>query len=143
MMQEIDVKGRILNILYPIWRRITLVSARMKKKKTMSMADVVRARPFAFLALGLAVMTLVLVVQLPRVMGKIDRQGETLLKVMGEYSELQAERNVVNSELARIDDRDYIETIARRVHGYGWYGETIYEVGNLDEILEAQAGSGL
>lgn len=113
----------------------------MKKKKKRGMTDILRARPFTLLACGLAVMTLALIVQLPRMMGSLERQDETLTKTMKEYSDLQAERNVVLSELARVDDEEYIEKIARRVHSYGWYGETIYEVGNLAEVQAAQAES--
>ena len=59
---------------------------------------------------------------------------------MAAYSEKQSERNVLASELERVNSKDYIETIARREHGYGWYGETIYEVANLNEI-QAQEDS--
>lgn len=113
-------------------------NARKKKKKTMGVAAWLRSRPFTLLAFGLAVMTMVLIVQLPRMMGSLDRQDEQLTEKMKIYSDLQAERNVLNSELARINDRDYIETLARREYGYGWYGETIYEVGNLAEIQAAE-----
>ena len=29
---------------------------------------------------------------------------------------------------------DFVERTARRDYGYCWYGETVYTVGNLDEI---------
>lgn len=118
-----------------------MASARMKKKKKMGIADILRARPFTLLACGLAVMTLALIVQLPRVMGSLERQDEELTLRMMEYSDLQAERNVVLNELNRVNDEDYIEKIARREYGYGWYGETIYEVGNLAEVQAAQAAN--
>ncbi len=119
-----------------------MANARKKKKKKAGIGVLLHARPFTLLACGLAVMTLALIVQLPRMMGSLDRQDEDILAKMQEYSELQAERNVVLSELARIGDEEYIEKIARRVHHYGWYGETIYEVGNLAEIQAAQENGG-
>ena len=36
--------------------------------------------------------------------------------------------------LTEIDSSDFIERTARRDYGYCWYGEIIYQVGNLDEI---------
>lgn len=138
MRQENFTGGRILNILYPIWRDFALKNARKRKKKTMGIAAWLRSRPFTLLAFGLAVMTMALIVQLPRMMGSLDRQDAQLTEKMKIYSDLQAERNVLNSELNRVNDRDYIETLARREYGYGWYGETIYEVGNLAEIQAAE-----
>ena len=112
-------------------------NARRKKKKKTGLADWLRSRPFALLAFGLAVMTMALIVQLPRMMGSLERQNERLTQTMQTYSDLQSERNVLISELDRVTDKDYIEKIARREYGYGWYGETIYEVGNLAEIQAA------
>ena len=97
-----------------------------------------RSRPFTLLAFGLAVMTMVLIVQLPRKMGALERQDDQLAEAMQTYSDRQAEYNVLRSELTRVDDEEYIETLARRKYGYGWYGETIYEIGNLEEIQAAQ-----
>ena len=112
--------------------------ARRKKKKTMGLAARLRSRPFALLAFGLAVMTMALIVQLPRMMGGIDREKARLTEKMQAYSDLQSERNVLMSELERVSDKDYIEKIARREYGYGWYGETIYEIVNLGELESAQ-----
>ena len=109
-------------------------NAQRKKKKKMGLAARLRSRPFALLAFGLAVMTMTLIIQLPRMMGALDRENVRLTEKMQMYSDLQSERNVLISELDRVSDKDYIEKIARREYGYGWYGETIYEVGNLEEI---------
>ena len=138
MKQEYFDEGRIFNIRYPIWRNADLKKARMKKKKKTGVIAWMRSRPFTLLAFALAVMTMVLIVQLPRKMGGLERQDEQLKQAMETYSDLQAEHNVLRSELARINDEEYIETIARRKYGYGWYGETIYEIGNLEEIQAAQ-----
>ena len=40
------------------------------------------------------------------------------------------------AELASINTDDFIERTARREYGYCWYGETIYEVANLEQIQE-------
>lgn len=128
----------MFNILYLIWRNTGLKKERMKKKKKTGVIAWLRARPFTLLAFFLAVMTMVLIVQLPRKMGGLERQDAQLAEAMKTYSDRQAEYNVLRSELTRVDDAEYIETIARRQYGYGWYGETIYEIGNLEEIQAAQ-----
>ena len=109
-----------------------------KKKKKAGVINWMRARPFTLLAFALAGMMLMLVVQLPKKMDGIDRQNAQLLERMETYSQTQAENNVVQSELARCNTPEYIETIARRVHSFGWYGETIYEIANLNELEAAQ-----
>ena len=55
----------------------------------------------------------------------------------GDY-DAQSENNRLTTELAEIDTEDFIERTARREYGYCWYGETIYEVGNLEELKGAQ-----
>ena len=110
----------------------------MKKRKKAGVIAWVRSRPFTLLAFGLAVMTMVLIVQLPGKMGGLERQDEQLTQAMEEYSQMQSEYNVLRSELARVNDQEYIETLARRKYGFGWYGETIYEIGNIEEIQEAE-----
>ena len=47
-------------------------------------------------------------------------------------------KNQLNAELRTVDTADFIERTARREYGYCWYGETIYEVGNLEDILPEQ-----
>lgn len=115
---------------------------RMKKKKTGVFAWM-RSRPFMLLAFGLAAMAMVLIVRLPKMTSGVDRQNEQLLEIMDQYSQTQAEYNVAQSELARCNDPEYIETIARRVHGFGWYGETIYEIANIEELEAAQTATGM
>jgi len=115
-----------------------LKNARMKKKKMPGFVSWLLARPFALLAFALAMMTLGLILQLPRMLSSLDRQQEQLTSTMQAYGEMQSERNVLVSELERVNSREYVETLARREHGYGWYGETIYEVANLDEIQAAE-----
>ena len=110
----------------------------IKKKKKTGVIAWVQSRPFTLLAFGLVVMTMVLIVQLPKKMGGLERQNEQLLQKMEEYRQKQAEYNVVQNELVRSSDPAYIEKLARRKHGFGWYGEMIYEIANLDEITAAQ-----
>lgn len=119
-----------------------MANVRKKKKKKSGISVLLHARPFMLLAFGLAVMTLVLIVQLPRKMGSLEHQDEMILEAMQKYNTLQAQHNVVQSELAGIDDEDYVEKVARRVHHCGWYGEIIYEVGNLTQIQAAQGEGG-
>ena len=140
MLQEFLARGRMFNILYTIWRNAGLKKAQKKKKKA-GVIKWMRARPFTLLAFGLAVMTMVLIVQLPKKMDGLERQNEYLLETMDRYSQTQAEHNVVLSELARSKDPEYIETLARRKHGFGWYGETIYEIANLEELEAAQTAA--
>ena len=40
----------------------------------------------------------------------------------------------MRAEANEIDSSDFIERIARRQYGYCWYGETIYTVGNPDQL---------
>jgi len=120
-----------------------LKRVQMRKKKKTGVIAWLRSRPFMLLAFGLAVMTMVLIVRLPKMMGGLERQNEQLLNTMTRYREKQAEYNMVQSELARCNDPDYIETLARREHGFGWYGETIYEVANLEELEAAQLVGGM
>lgn len=141
-MQDIFPGGRILTILYPSGRNAGLEKKRMRKKKRTGVGAWLRSRPFTVLAFGLALMMTVLVVQLPKRMGALERQDEQLTRAMAYYSEQQAQSNVLQNELTRVNNADYVEKVARREHGFGWYGETIYEIANLDEIQAQQAEQG-
>ena len=59
---------------------------------------------------------------------------EQLLAAAEAYHDAQSENNQLKSKLSEIDSSDFIERTARRDYGYCWYGEIIYQVGNLDEI---------
>ncbi len=111
---------------------------KMRKKKKPGLVAWMRSRPLTLLAFGLAVVALTLIVQLPRRAASLERQEAQLTQAMATYGEKQAEYNVLQTEVARLNDPEYIEMLARRDHGYGWYGETIYEIGNLEEIQAAQ-----
>lgn len=84
-----------------------------------------------------AIMGLFSVWMLMRFPGKavsLERQQEQLELAASLYYEAQSENNQLKTELAEINTDDFIERTARREYGYCWYGETIYVVGNLDEI---------
>ena len=48
--------------------------------------------------------------------------------------EAQSANNRLKGQLAEIGTKEFVERTARRDYGYCWYGEIIYQVGNLDEI---------
>ncbi len=64
----------------------------------------------------------------------LERQQEQLEAAARDYYNAQSEYNQLSTELSEINTDDFIERTARREYGYCWYGETIYVVGNLDEI---------
>ncbi len=101
----------------------------MKKKK-------LRIRPFRILSVCLGVMALLLLSRFPAKAVSLERQQEQLAAAAEAYYNAQSENNRLTTELAEIDTDDFIERTARREYGYCWYGETIYEVGNLDEIRQ-------
>ena len=96
-----------------------------------------RIRPFRILAVFLGVAALVMVSRFPQQAISLERQQEQLEAAAAAYYEAQSEYNRLNTELSEIDTKDFIERTARREYGYCWYGETIYEVGNLQEIQDA------
>ena len=98
-----------------------------------------KLRPFRILAVFLSVAALFMVSRFPQQAVSLERQQEQLEAAATAYYEAQSENNRLNTELSEIDTRDFIERTARREYGYCWYGETIYEVGNLQEIQEALA----
>lgn len=95
-----------------------------------------RIRPFRILAVFLGVVALVMVSRFPQKAVSLERQQEQLEIAAAAYYDAQSENNRLNTELSEIDTKDFIERTARREYGYCWYGETIYEVGNLDELKE-------
>lgn len=103
----------------------------MEKKK-------VRLRPFRILSVCLALVALLMLSRFPAKAVSLERQQEQLTLAAQAYYNAQSENNRLTTELAEIDTQDFIERTARREYGYCWYGETIYEVGNLEEIKAAQ-----
>jgi len=99
----------------------------MNKKK-------VRIRPFRILSVCLGLVALLMLSRFPAKAVSLERQQEQLGLAAEAYYDAQSENNRLTTELAEINTKDFIERTARREYGYCWYGETIYEVGNLDEI---------
>ena len=95
-----------------------------------------KLRPFRILAVFLSVAALFMVSRFPEQAVSLERQQEQLEAAAAAYYEAQSENNRLNTELSEIDTPDFIERTARREYGYCWYGETIYDVGNLEEIRE-------
>ena len=98
----------------------------------------VRIRPFRILSVFLGLIALVLLSRFPAKAISLERQQEQLAAAAGEYYEAQSQHNQLLTELAEINSADFVERTARRDYGYCWYGETIYEVGNFEEIKAAQ-----
>ena len=92
-------------------------------------------RLFRWLAVGLGAFTLTLLVRFPEKAVSLENQRAQLTAAAGAYYDAQARNNQLNTELSEIDSDDFIERTARREYGYCWYGETVYEVENLDAIM--------
>lgn len=107
----------------------------MNKKKDKRR---LRVKPYRLLAVALGVTMIVMLSRFPQKAVSLERQREQLTKAAEAYLDAQSINNQLTAELASIDSADFIERTARREYGYCWYGETIYEVGNLDEVLAAQ-----
>ena len=99
----------------------------MNKKK-------VRIRPFRILSVCLGLVALLLLSRFPAKAVSLERQQEQLTLAAQAYYDAQSKNNRLTTELAEINTQDFIERTARREYGYCWYGETIYEVSNLEEI---------
>ena len=99
----------------------------MNKKK-------VRIRPFRILSVFLGLAALLMLSRFPAKTVSLERQQQQLALAAQAYYDAQSENNRLTTELAEINTDDFIERTARREYGYCWYGETIYEVGNLEEV---------
>lgn len=106
----------------------------MNKRKKRS-----APKPVRWVAVILGVFTLTLLVRFPSKAVSLQNQQAQLKAAASAYYDAQARNNDLTAELSQIDTADFIERTARREYGYSWYGETIYEVGNLDELREADA----
>lgn len=93
-----------------------------------------RIRPFRIFAVFLGIIALVMACRFPNASLRLERQQEQLEAASQTYLDEQARNNRLTSELSGINSREYIENMARREYDYCWYGETIYEVANLEEI---------
>ena len=88
----------------------------------------------AFLLVIILPVALLMLSRFPAKAVSLERQQEQLELAAQAYYDAQSENNRLTTELAEINTEDFIERTARREYGYCWYGETIYEVGNIEEI---------
>ncbi|MBP3522591.1 MAG: septum formation initiator family protein [Clostridia bacterium] len=96
----------------------------------------VRIRPFRILSVALGVIALVMLSRFPAKAVSLERQQQQLEAAAQAYYDAQSRNNQLTTELSEINTADFVERTARRDYGYCWYGETIYEVGNLEEIAQ-------
>ncbi len=96
----------------------------------------VRIRPFRILSVVLGVVALVMLSRFPAKAVSLERQQQQLEAAAQAYYDAQSRNNQLTTELSEINTADFVERTARRDYGYCWFGETIYEVGNLDEIAQ-------
>lgn len=125
MMQEFGGVNRMLPVRF--FDAIRGMSRVVGKKKT-------RIRKLRVVAAIMGLFSVWMLMRFPGKAVSLERQQEQLELAASLYYEAQSENNQLKTELAEINTDDFIERTARREYGYCWYGETIYVVGNLDEI---------
>lgn len=94
----------------------------------------VRVRPFRILAVVLGAAALVMLSKFPAKAVSLERQRDQLEAAAQMYYDAQSQNNQLRAELSEINTADFVERTARRDYGYCWYGETVYTVGNLEDI---------
>ena len=119
-MQENSGIRRIINCI------ILSKYERTRRKNDMA-GKKRRIRPFRILAWALG---------FPAKAVSSERQQEQLKAAAQAYSDAQSRNNQLKVELTESTSADFVERTARRDYGYCWYGEIIYQVGNLDEIQQ-------
>ena len=85
----------------------------------------------------LFVLVIALAVVLPGSANRQQQEEQAVLQATQAYWDAQNENNRLNNLLSECDRPDFVERVARRDYGYSLYGETIYVVTNLDELLGA------
>ena len=124
LLQEKLEKGRIITV--QICQKMRGMGDMASKKK--------KIRPFRILAVLMGAGTLAMLMRFPAKAVSLERQQEQLVAAAKAYHDAQSDNNQLKTELSEINTSDFIERTARRDYGYCWYGEIIYQVGNLDEI---------
>ncbi len=124
LLQEKLERGRIITV--QICQKMRGMGDMAARKK--------RIRPFRILAVLMGAGTLAMLMRFPAKAVSLERQQEQLVAAAKAYHDAQSENNQLKTELTEINTSDFIERTARRDYGYCWYGEIIYQVGNLDEI---------
>ena len=128
-MQENSGIGRIINCI------ILSKYERTRRKNDMA-GKKRRIRPFRILAWALGAGMLTMLLRFPAKAVSSERQQEHLKAAAQAYSDAQSRNNQLKIELTESTSADFVERTARRDYGYCWYGEIIYQVGNLDEIQQ-------
>ena len=128
-MQENSGIGRIINCI------ILSKYERTRRKNDMA-GKKRRIRPFRILAWALGAGMLTMLLRFPAKAVSGERQQEQLKAAAQAYSDAQSRNNQLKIELTESTSADFVERTARRDYGYCWYGEIIYQVGNLDEIQQ-------
>ena len=124
LLQEKLERGRIITV--QICQKMRGMGDMASKKK--------KIRPFRILAVLMGAGTLAMLMRFPAKAVSLERQQEQLVAAAKAYHDAQSDNNQLKTELSEINTSDFIERTARRDYGYCWYGEIIYQVGNLDEI---------
>ena len=124
LLQEKMKKGRIMTV--QICQKMRGMGDVAAKRK--------RIRPFRILAVLMGAGTLAMLMRFPAKAVSLERQQDQRVAAAQAYHDAQSENNQLKTALTEIDSSDFIERTARRDYGYCWYGEIIYQVGNLDEI---------
>ena len=93
-----------------------------------------RVRPYRIAAAILGVIALVMLSRFPAKAVSLERQSDYLNSLASVYHAAQSKNNQLRNALSEVNTADYVERIARREYGYSWYGETVYVVGNPDEL---------
>ena len=128
-MQENSGIGRIIN-----W--IILSKYERTRRKNDMAGKKRRIRPFRILAWALGAGMLTMLLRFPAKAVSSERPQEQLKAAAQAYSDAQSRNNQLKVELTESTSADFVERTARRDYGYCWYGEIIYQVGNLDEIQQ-------
>ncbi len=94
-------------------------------------------RGFRGFVLLLLALVIALAVVLPGSAARQQQEEQAVYEATRAYWDAQNENNRLNDLLSECDRPDFVERVARRDYGYSLYGETIYVVSNLNELLEA------
>ncbi len=91
--------------------------------------------PFQITALLLSILGVFFLLRLPVYAQASEELRNELISASETYYEAQMENIRLKAQVQEVNSPDFIERTARRMYDYCWYGETIYEVANMDEIL--------
>lgn len=128
-MQENSGIGRIINCI------ILSKYERTRRKNDMA-GKKRRIRPFRILAWALGAGMLTMHAAFFRRSGQQRKTAGAAESRGAGIQRCASRNNQLKTELTESTSADFVERTARRDYGYCWYGEIIYQVGNLDEIQQ-------